>query len=104
MTPTLMISINRLTPGWSESFRVMSDGATLAFTFHHSEDAQWVMVLESLFESGFYLEATYPIASDEMKGEGGQFGSRESSTTLFMSAGNGWKNREQFRGRKCGNG
>jgi putative DNA methylase len=37
-----------------------------------------VRVLESLFDSGFYLEATYPIRSDETKGEGakpGTFGS-----------------------------
>ena len=27
-------------------------------------------VLESLFDAGFYLEATYPIRSDETKGEG----------------------------------
>ena len=31
---------------------------------------------QSLFESGFLLEQTYPIASDEMKGEGGQFGAK----------------------------
>ena len=43
---------------------------------HHSEDAPWVAVLESLFEAGFYLEATYPIRSDETKGTG-QFGSRK---------------------------
>ncbi len=48
----------------------------LAFTFHHSEDAPWVAVLESLFDAGFYLEATYPIRSDEIEGEG-EFGSRQ---------------------------
>ena len=47
----------------------------MAFTFHHSEDAPWVSVLESLFDAGFYLEATYPIRSDETKGEG-EFGSK----------------------------
>ena len=45
-------------------------GGILAFTFHHSEDEPWVAVLESLFDAGFYLEATYPIRSDETKGEG----------------------------------
>lgn len=37
-------------------------------------------VLESLFDAGFYLEATYPIRSDETKGEGskpGTFGSQQ---------------------------
>lgn len=32
-------------------------------------------VLESLFDAGYYLEATYPIRSDETKGEG-EFGSK----------------------------
>jgi hypothetical protein len=48
----------------------------LSFTFHHSEDAPWVSVLESLFDAGFYLQATYPIRGDETKG-GGEFGSRK---------------------------
>ena len=65
-----------LTACWIEVHRVMKDGGILAFTFHHSEDAQWAIVLESLFDSVFYLEATFPIASDEMKGVGGQFGAK----------------------------
>lgn len=64
-----------LTACWSESFRVLKPGGILAFTFHHSDDAPWVAVLESLFDAGFYLEATFPIRSDETKGEG-QFGSK----------------------------
>jgi len=67
---------DRLTPCWAEACRVMKDGGIMAFTFHHSEDAQWEIVLRSLFDAGFYLEATYPIASDEMKGAGGQFGAK----------------------------
>jgi putative DNA methylase len=67
---------DRLTPCWAEACRVMKDGGVMAFTFHHSEDAQWEIVLRSLFEAGFYLEATYPISSDEMKGTGGQFGAK----------------------------
>ena len=65
-----------LTACWQEAHRVLKPGGTLAFTFHHSEDAPWVSVLESLFDSGFYLEATYPIRSDETKGDG-QFGSQK---------------------------
>ena len=67
-----------LTDCWRESYRVLKPGGILAFTFHHSEDEPWVGVLESLFDAGFYLEATYPIRSDETKGEGaapGTFGS-----------------------------
>jgi len=59
---------------------VLKPGGLLAFTFHHSEDEPWVGVLESLFDAGFYLEATIPIRSDETKGEGakpGTFGSQQ---------------------------
>jgi putative DNA methylase len=66
----------RLTACWAESCRVLKDGGLLAFTFHHSETSQWAIVLESLFDAGFLLEQTFPIASDEQKGEGGQFGAK----------------------------
>lgn len=65
-----------LTDCWREAHRLLKPGGILAFTFHHSEDEPWVAVLESLFDAGFYLEATYPIRSDETKGEG-QFGSKQ---------------------------
>lgn len=64
-----------LTACWKESSRILKPAGILAFTFHHSEDAPWVSVLESLFDAGFYLEATYPIRSDETKGKG-EFGSK----------------------------
>jgi adenine-specific DNA methylase len=64
-----------LTQSWREAHRVLKPGGILAFTFHHSEDGPWVAVLESLFDAGFYLEATYPIRADETKGEG-DFGSK----------------------------
>ncbi len=64
-----------LTACWREAHRLLKPGGILAFTFHHSEDDPWVNVLESLFEAGFYLEAIYPIRSDETKGEG-EFGSK----------------------------
>jgi putative DNA methylase len=65
-----------LTDCWREVYRILKPGGILAFTFHHSEDEPWVGVLESLFDAGFYLEATYPIRSDESKGEG-EFGSKQ---------------------------
>ncbi len=68
-----------LTECWREAGRILKPGGLLAFTFHHSEDEPWVAVLESLFNAGFYLEATYPIRSDDTKGEGakpGAFGSQ----------------------------
>lgn len=69
-----------LTECWRQCFRILKPAGVLAFTFHHSEDEPWVAVLESLFQAGFYLEATYPIRSDETKGEGakpGTFGSQQ---------------------------
>jgi len=68
-----------LTECWREAGRILKPGGILAFTFHHSEDQPWVAVLKSLFHAGFYLEAAYPIRSDETKGEGakpGTFGSQ----------------------------
>jgi len=65
----------RLSACWAEAHRVLKDGGLMAFTFHHSEDAQWAVVLESLFDAGFILEQTFPISSDDMKGEG-QFGAK----------------------------
>lgn len=65
-----------LTQCWREANRILKPGGLLAFTFHHSEDEPWVAVLESLFDAGFYLEATYPIRADETKGDG-QFGSQK---------------------------
>lgn len=64
-----------LTQCWREAHRVLKPSGILAFTFHHSEDEPWVAVLESLFDAGYYLEATYPIRSDETKGDG-EFGSK----------------------------
>lgn len=72
-----------LTDCWLEAFRVLKPGGILAFTFHHSEDEPWVGVLESLFNAGFYLEATYPIRGDETKGEGAKPGTFGSMTIEY---------------------
>lgn len=57
-----------LTACWAEAGRLLKPGGVVAFTFHHNKDTAWVDVLESLFDSGFVLVATYPIRSDETKG------------------------------------
>lgn len=66
-----------LTQCWREAHRALKPSGILAFTFHHSEDEPWVAVLESLFDAGYYLEATYPIRSDETKGENASFGAQK---------------------------
>ena len=72
-----------LTDCWLEPLRLLKPGGILAFTFHHSEDKPWVAVLESLFNAGFYLESTYPIRSDETKGEGAKPGTFGSQTIEY---------------------
>lgn len=64
-----------LTQCWREAHRLLKPSGILAFTFHHSEDEPWVAVLESLFDAGYYLEATYPIRADTAM-DSGQFGSK----------------------------
>ena len=72
-----------LTQCWCEAHRVLKPSGILAFTFHHSEDEPWVAVLESLFDAGYYLEATYPIRSDETKGDGAKPGTFGSQTIEY---------------------
>ncbi|WP_421175009.1 hypothetical protein [Aeromonas enteropelogenes] len=72
-----------LTQCWREAHRLLRPGGILAFTFHHSADEPWVAVLESLFDAGFYLEATYPIRSDETKGDGAKPGTFGSQTIEY---------------------
>ena len=66
-----------LTSCWDGARRVLKASGMLAFTFHHKDDSKWVLVLESLFDAGFVLEATYPVFSDESKGDNAQFGSQK---------------------------
>ncbi len=65
-----------LTSCWREVGKKLKAGGLLAFTFHHSQDGPWVDVLDSLFEAGFILEATFPVRGDETKGDG-QYGSQK---------------------------
>ncbi|NPV69261.1 MAG: DUF1156 domain-containing protein [Firmicutes bacterium] len=66
-----------LTACWAEAGRLLKDGGIMAFTFHHSEYEPWIEVLRALFDAGYVLVATYPVRSDESKGESGAFGSRK---------------------------
>ncbi len=75
--PSSEFYCDTLTACWAEAGRLLKPGGILAFTFHHSEDAPWVDVLESLFNAGYILTATYPVSSDESKGETAAFGSRK---------------------------
>ncbi|MEI7671080.1 MAG: hypothetical protein WCK00_03095, partial [Deltaproteobacteria bacterium] len=61
---------------WVEAGRRLKNGGIMAFTFHHSMESAWNDVLKALFDARYVLVATYPIRSDESKGEGAQFGSK----------------------------
>jgi DNA modification methylase len=62
---------------WTEAGRHLKAGGIMAFTFHHNEDKAWIDILKALFEAGYILIATYPIRSDETKGESAAFGSKK---------------------------
>lgn len=89
-----------LTECWREANRLLKPGGILAFTFHHSEDEPWVDVLESLFDAGYYTEATYPIRSDETKGKGSLV-PRQLSMTSFMCAVSALKRLARSVGHAC---
>ena len=63
-----------LSEAWAEAGRRLKDGGIMAFTFHHNDDEVWIDILMALFNAGYVLVATYPIRSDETKGEGGKPG------------------------------
>ena len=75
--PSSEFYCNTLTACWAEAGRLMKPGGLMAFTFHHSEDAPWVDVLTALFNAGYVLVRTYPVRSDETKGESAAFGSKK---------------------------
>ena len=65
-----------LTACWEEAGLRLKDGGIMAFTFHHSKENAWRDVLKSLFDAEYILLSSYPIRSDETKGESAQFGSK----------------------------
>jgi putative DNA methylase len=63
---------------WKEAARILKPSGIMAFTFHHDDEQAWIDVLDSLFDSGFAIEAAFPVRSDSTKGEGrGAFGSKK---------------------------
>lgn len=46
---------------FSECARVLKDGGTLAFSFHHPEPEAWAAVGSALSESGFCVSEVYPV-------------------------------------------
>lgn len=53
-----------LTNVWKQCYNKLDDEGLLIFTFHHSEGVKWILLLNSIFNAGYYLEAVYPIHSE----------------------------------------
>ena len=77
MTQADAFYLRMMTECWTETGRALKPGGILAFTFHHDKDDTWALVLRSLFDAGYFLEATYPVVSDESKGDNAAFGSQK---------------------------
>ncbi len=50
-----------LTEVWKRCHEHLEDNGLMTFTFHHAEGSAWEALLESMCESGFVIEAIYPI-------------------------------------------
>jgi len=50
-----------LTQVFHECHRGLEDNGLMVFTFHHREGSAWESLLKSVFNSGFLIEAVYPI-------------------------------------------
>jgi len=46
---------------FSRSSNKLKDDGLLVFTFHHAEDSAWESLLDAVLQSGFYIEAIFPI-------------------------------------------
>jgi adenine-specific DNA methylase len=53
-----------LTEVWRKCNKHLKDDGLMVFTFHHSEGSAWEALLRSLCNSGFVIEAIYPIHSE----------------------------------------
>ncbi|MBW1716467.1 MAG: DUF1156 domain-containing protein [Deltaproteobacteria bacterium] len=53
-----------LTQVFRECHHALEDNGLIVFTFHHKEGSAWESLLESVCNSGFSIEAVYPIHSE----------------------------------------
>jgi adenine-specific DNA methylase len=50
---------------YRECRRVLKDDGFMVFTFHHSQPWAWAGLLWSILESGFVVDAIYPVTSEQ---------------------------------------
>ncbi len=83
--PTRGLSLDDFQKGLTDVFKnsckLLNEDGVLAFTFHHAEGSAWEAVLTSLCDSGFLIEAVYPIHGDAIKG--GKMGAQLISYDLI---------------------
>lgn len=49
---------------FSESWRVLKDQGTLAFSFHHSREEGWVAIYNAILRAGFEVVAAHPLHAE----------------------------------------
>jgi adenine-specific DNA methylase len=58
------IFLNKITRVFQECHKVLKSYAPLVFTYHHSNVAAWVMIIEALQNSHFLITAAFPVRSE----------------------------------------
>ncbi|MFX0013106.1 MAG: DNA methyltransferase [Promethearchaeota archaeon] len=53
-----------ITKVFQECYRVLKPEGPMIFTFHHSSETAWAMILEALAKSQFLITATFPVRSE----------------------------------------
>lgn len=53
-----------LTKVYKKCFTSLKDNGLMVFTFHHNDTSQWELLLRSIMNSGFYLEAVFPVCGE----------------------------------------
>lgn len=56
--------IQSMTNVFSECHRVLKEDGEMIFTYHHNENEAWSVILEAIIESGFSINAAYPVQSE----------------------------------------
>lgn len=56
--------IESMTNVFSECHRVLKNDGEMVFTYHHNENEAWSVILEAIIESGFTINAAYPVQSE----------------------------------------
>ena len=56
--------IDSMTNVFTECHRVLKEDGEMVFTYHHNENEAWSVILEAIIDSGFKINAAYPVQSE----------------------------------------